>query len=212
MTLRIDVSLYAIIDEDYVGTRDLVPCATELARSGVSMIQYRAKNLPSREFLLRAISIENALRGSAVPLIINDRADIALLSGARGVHLGSEDIPIEKAREILGFQRIIGITAYSTEDALRAEREGADYIGAGLIFPSPTKGDAPIIGLAGLKEIKSSVKIPVVAIGGLTLEKVSQVIEGGADGLAFISELWGSGEIGKKARALRAAIDLARRG
>jgi len=212
VTVRIDLSLYAIIDEDHVGKRDLSACATELIRAGVSTIQFRAKNLPSKEFLLRAICLENTIRGSAVPLLINDRADISLLSGASGVHLGSEDIPVERAREILGPHRIIGATVRSTQDAIRAEREGADYVGAGSIFPSPTKDEALVIGLAGLREIKASVKIPVVAIGGLTLGKVAQVIEAGADGLAFISELWKGGEIGKRARELRAAIDSARRG
>ena len=212
MAVRIDLSLYAIIDEDRVGKHDLSACATELIRAGVSTIQYRAKNLPSKEFLLRALCLENTIRGSAVPLLINDRADIALLSGASGVHLGSEDIPVERAREILGPHRIIGATVRSAQDAIRAQREGADYVGAGSIFPSPTKDKALVIGLAGLREIKSSVKIPVVAIGGLTLGKVAQVIEAGADGLAFISELWKGGEIGKRARELRAAIDSARRG
>jgi thiamine-phosphate pyrophosphorylase len=212
MALRIDVSFYAIIDEDCAGTRDLGACARELVEARVSTVQYRAKNLPSKEFLLRALSIESAIRGSGVPLIINDRSDIALLSGASGVHLGDEDIPVEKAREILGPRRIIGATVRRVQDALRAEREGADYLGAGSVFPSSTKGNVPVIGLAGLKDIKSSVKIPVVAIGGLTLEKVAQVIEAGADGLAFVSELWKGGEIGKRARELRAAIDSARRG
>jgi thiamine-phosphate pyrophosphorylase len=212
MTFRIDVSFYAIIDEDHVGTRDLSASATELIRAGVSTIQYRAKNLPSKEFLLRAICLENTIRGSAVPLIINDRPDIALLSGASGVHVGSEDIPVEKAREILGLHRIIGASVRSAQDAIRAQREGADYVGAGSIFPSPTRAEVSVIGLAGLREIKASVKIPVVAIGGLTLEKVLQVIEAGADGLAFISELWKGGEIGRRAKELRAAIDSARRG
>ncbi len=211
MTLRNDLSLYAVIDEECIGTHDLGACATELVRAGVSAIQYRAKNLLSKEFLLRAIRLENAVRGSGVPLIINDRADIALLSGASGVHLGSEDIPVEKAREILGLQRIIGATAGSVQEAVRAQSAGADYVGAGAVFPTPTKAEAPVIGLEGLREIKASVKIPVVAIGGLTLETVVQVVEAGADGLAFVSELWRGGEIGKKVSELRAAIDAARR-
>jgi len=210
MSRSIDVSFYSIIDEDYVRARDMGACVRELVRARVSVIQYRAKSLPSREFLLRALSIESAIRGSGVPFIINDRADIALLSGASGVHLGSEDIPIQKAREILGPNRIIGATVHSTQDALRAEIEGADYLGAGCVFPSSTKGNVPLIGLTGLKDIKSSVKIPVVAIGGLTLENVAQVIEAGADGIAFVSELWKGGETEQRARKLRAAIDSAK--
>lgn len=212
MTQKIDVSFYAIIDEDYVGARDLRTCACELVRAGASTIQYRAKNLASKTFLLRALTVESAISGSGVPLIINDRADIALLSGASGVHLGSEDIPVEKAREILGPNRIIGVTVHGAEDALRAELEGADYLGAASIFPTSTKKDVPLIGLAGLKDIKSIVKVPVVAIGGLTLETIARVVQAGADGLAFISELWRGGDVGKRAREIRAAIDSARKG
>jgi len=212
MTQGIDVSFYAIIDEDYVGAHDLGTCASELVRAGASTIQYRAKNLPSKKFLLRALTLEGAISGSGVPLIINDRTDIALLSGASGVHLGREDVPVEKAREILGPNRIIGVTVHGVEDALNAELEGADYLGVGSIFPTSTKRNVPLIGLAGLKDIKASVKIPVVAIGGLTLETIAQVVKAGADGLAFISELWRGGEIGKRAREIRAAIDSVRKG
>ncbi|MCX5800411.1 MAG: thiamine phosphate synthase [Candidatus Eisenbacteria bacterium] len=211
MSRRIDVSLYAIIDEDCVGGRNLGTCASELVRAGASVVQYRAKNLSSREFLLKALSIESAIRGSGVPLVINDRADIALLSGASGVHLGSDDIPPEKARQLLGPDRIIGVTVHDVQGAIRAEREGADYLGAASVFPTSTKGNVPLIGLGGLKDISSSVKIPVVAIGGLTLKTVGLVIEAGADGLAFISELWKNREPGKRAGELRAAIDSAYR-
>jgi len=210
MKHKIDVSFYAIIDEDYVGRRDIGDCARELVQARVSVIQYRTKSLPSREFLLRAISIASAIRGTGVPLIINDRLDIALLTGARGVHLGDEDIPIEKAREVLGPNRIIGASVSTVEEAIHAERSGADYLGAGAVFRTSTKSDVPVIGIEGLKEISFNVKIPVVAIGGLKLENVAQVIEAGASGLAFISELMKCGDIRKKAQELRVAIEAAR--
>jgi len=208
--MRIDVSFYAIIDEDSLCGKDPGACARELVSGGATVIQYRAKNLGSRELLSRALAIERAIRTSGVPLIINDRADVAFSCGDSGVHLGIEDVPAAAARKLLGPGRLIGVSVQGVEDAIEAELQGADYLGAGAVFPTGSKDGVLLIGLSGLEEIKRSVSIPVVAIGGLTIGTVAQVLGAGADGLAFISELFRGEDVGARAREIKAAIESAR--
>jgi thiamine-phosphate pyrophosphorylase len=208
---RIDVSLYAIVDEELLEGRSAAAVAAELAASGATVVQYRAKRLSSREFLGKARAIRGALAVTHVPLIINDRADIALLCGANGVHVGADDIPVADARKIMGAGALVGATALTAADALKAEQEGADYVGAGAVYATLTKSDAPLIGLEGLKEVRASVRLPVVAIGGLTLGNAAEALATGVDGLAFISELMNAASPGEAARQLRAMIDASRR-
>ncbi|MFH0777094.1 MAG: thiamine phosphate synthase [Candidatus Eisenbacteria bacterium] len=189
----------------------LIDVCVELVRSGATVIQYRAKSLARELFLDRAQSIAAIIRVRAVPLIINDRVDVAAACDAAGVHLGREDVSIAEARRILGPGRTVGRTVRTAAEAVKAERDGADYLGAGSIFPSPTKSGIPVIGLEGLKAIRSSVKIPIVAIGGLTLANLPDVVAAGADGLAFVSELFRGASVAARAQELRAAIDGARR-
>jgi len=212
MSVRVDVRLYAIMDESLLEGRSPALLAEELVDGGVTVLQYRAKHLGSDEFVHRVRLVLNAIRGSRVPLIINDRVEVAVASGAHGVHVGKDDVTVPEARRVLGMGGIIGVTVRSTEDLSRAERQGADYVGAGSVFPSGTKSGVPVIGLEGLAEIKARAKIPVVAIGGLTSDNAREVLSTGVDGLAFVSAILGSDEPGKAAGRLRAIVDQARKG
>jgi thiamine-phosphate pyrophosphorylase len=211
MPAEIDVSLYAIVDEEFLRGRSAADLAADLAANGATIIQYRAKNLASREFLTRARAMRDAVAGRGVPLIINDRIDIALLCGASGVHVGLDDVPVAEARSLLGPRAVIGASVRTGADALEAEEDGADYVGAGAVFPTSTKSDVPLIGLDGLREVRAGVKLPVVAIGGLTRKNAVQALATGVDGLAFISELMDAEDPGAAATELRAIIDAAKR-
>jgi thiamine-phosphate pyrophosphorylase len=212
MSIRIDVRLYAIIDESLLEGRSPALLAEELVNSGVTVLQYRAKHLASDEFVHRVRLVLDAIRLSRVPLIINDRVEVAVASGAQGVHVGKNDVAVSEARRVLGMDGIIGATVRNAEDLSRAEGQGADYVGAGSVFPSETKPGVRVIGLEGLTEIKARAKIPVVAIGGLTSDNAGEVLSTGVDGLAFVSAILGSDEPGKAAGRLRALIDQARKG
>lgn len=206
-----DLSLYAIVDEELLGGRDPAAVAESLAHNGASVVQYRAKRLASREFLRRARAMRDALAQSKVPLIINDRLDVALLSGADGVHVGQDDVRVTDARILMGERAVIGMSVSTATEALEAEEDGADYVGAGAVFPTGTKSDVPLMGIQGLRLIRASVKLPLVAIGGLTRSNAAEALAAGADGLAFISELMRAQDPGTAARELRRIIEAAKR-
>ena len=154
---------------------------------GVGVIEIREKELSSADFYDKAKRLLRICRERGAKLIVNDRVDVALAIGADGVHLGKEDLPIEAVKSIFGG--VIGWTARNPGDALRGERAGADYIGAGSVFASRTK-EAKLIGLDGLKRIKEAVSIPVIAVGGITKENIRMVMETGVDGIAVSSALF----------------------
>jgi thiamine-phosphate pyrophosphorylase len=209
MHADVDFSLYAVVDEELLADRSPADVAASLAANGATVVQYRAKRLASREFLRRARAVRDALAGSGVPLVINDRLDIAVLSGAGGVHVGQDDVPVAEARILLGPLAVIGVSVSTAAEALEAEQCGADYVGAGAVFQTDTKTDAPLMGLEGLRQVRASVRLPVVAIGGLTRLNAAETLAAGADGLAFISELMCARDPGAAARELRAIIDSA---
>jgi len=204
-------SLYAVVDEDLLAGRDPASLAADLAVNGASVVQYRAKRLGSREFLRRARAVRAALTASGVPFIVNDQLDVAFLSGADGVHVGQDDVSVVDARALMGPAAVIGVSVSTVGEAERAEAEGADYLGAGAVFQTGTKTDAPLMGLDGLRAIRAGVKLPVVGIGGLNRQNAAAAIAAGADGLAFISELMSAQDPGAAARELRAIIDAAKR-
>lgn len=211
MRADVDFSLYAVVDEDFLAGRDPADLAADLAANGATVVQYRAKRLASREFLQRARAMRDALAASGVPFIVNDRPDVALLCGADGVHVGQDDLTVADARVLMGPEALIGVSVNTAADAARAEADGAGYLGAGAVFPTGTKTDTPIMGLDGLRAIRASVRLPVVAIGGLNRQNAAAAIAAGADGLAFISELMCTADPGAAARELRAIIDAAMR-
>jgi thiamine-phosphate pyrophosphorylase len=156
------------------------------AAAGVKVVQYRAKNLSTRSMVEEALRLKRAAKDAL--FIINDRLDVALAVDAGGVHLGQDDMPYEYARRLLGPGRIIGVTVHTVDQALTAQAQGADYVGVSPIFATLTKHDAGTpAGIRLIKEVKRAVRVPVVAIGGITLENAPQVIAAGADALCAIS-------------------------
>jgi thiamine-phosphate pyrophosphorylase len=201
----VDYSLYLVADADYAAGRDILPLIEAGIAGGVTVVQLRAKSLPFAEFLALGRRVAPMLKRHRVPLIINDRADIALSCGAAGLHLGQDDLPVAVARRILAEGMIIGVSVNTPEEARDAERHGADYVGAGPVFATATiETDLPMLGPEGLRRIKDSVRIPVVAIGGITSENVRVVREAGADGIAVVSAVLGVADPREAARQLRA--------
>ena len=182
--------LHLVTDRSLSLGRPLVEVVTQAVAGGVTCVQLREKACSTREFLDEALALKTLLQPLGVPLIINDRVDIALAVTADGVHLGQSDLPIIHARRLLGPSCLIGISAESVEDAIEAEQQGADYIGISPVFSTPTKTDtAPALGLEGIRRIREQVRIPLVGIGGINLTNARQVLAAGADGIAVVSAI-----------------------
>jgi thiamine-phosphate pyrophosphorylase len=187
------------------GGRSLTEAVEQAVSGGVTMVQLREKTACGRDFYNLAIEMRKLTKRLRVPLIINDRTDIALAAGADGVHLGQSDLPVEAARRIMEHG-IIGVSAGNAEQAVLAWRGGADYIGAGAVFPTPSKDDAgEAIGLDTLRDICASVKVPVIAIGGVHAGNAADVMRCGASGIAVISAILANADPREAARKIAAA-------
>ena len=197
-----DYSLYVCTDRDIMIT-DTLEEAVELAiKGGATIIQLREKDCTSREFYELALSIKDITDAYEVPLIINDRLDIALAVHADGVHLGQSDIPVQVARNVMGPNCIVGATANTLEKAKEAWQSGADYLGVGDVFGSATKNDTKPVELKELKKICDTVKIPVVAIGGISKKNIHLLKDTGVAGVAVISAVLGQTDITAAAEEL----------
>ena len=204
----IDYSLYLVTDRSLSKGRSTAEIVAAAVAGGVSCIQLREKSCGTREFLNEALALQPLLKSRNIPLIINDRLDIALAIEADGVHLGQSDMPIGMARKIAGNSLIIGISAESVDDALRAEQEGADYIGISPVFSTPTKTDiAPPLGLEGVRQIRALVDIPLVGIGGINSDNAESVLAAGADGIAVVSAIVSAADPAGAAKKLKTLID-----
>lgn len=179
--------LYVIIDTQTLGFKDEVDTTNKAIRGGARIIQLRDKHYNKGELLTIAEKIKSLCQKSNALFIINDHLDIALAADADGLHIGQEDLPLSIARKELPIDKIIGCSTTNVTQALKAQAEGADYVAAGSIFPSPTKGNANVIGIEQLQQIKQAISIPVVAIGGINKDNIVQVIAAGADSAAVIS-------------------------
>ena len=197
-----DFTLYLVTDRRWLGERTLWDSVEEAIRGGVTLVQLREKEISSKEFLELAQRVKEVTDRQGIPLIINDRIDIALAMGADGVHVGPEDLPVPLARKLLGDGKIIGASAASVDEALLFQTQGADYLGVGAVFPTATKRGTEKVGLDDLRRIKSAVHIPVVAIGGINMENVTPVIETGVDGVAVVSAIMDQTDIRGAARQL----------
>lgn len=195
--------LYAVTDRAWVGKKTLLEQIEEVLRGGVTLLQLREKNLPEEEFLKEAIQVKELCHRYNVPLIINDNVDVAEKSGADGVHVGIEDAPVGEIRRRMGPDFIIGATAKTVEQAVFAERSGADYLGVGAVYPSPTKKNAIRITKEQLLEICSAVSIPAVAIGGITAENLPPLAGSGIAGAAVVSAVFGAENPETAARQLK---------
>jgi thiamine-phosphate pyrophosphorylase len=206
-----DCSLYLVTDRRLSLGRTTIEIVRAAVEGGVTCVQLREKHASTREFLDEARRVRELLAGTNVPLIINDRLDVALAVGADGVHLGQTDMHISDARRLVGERLVIGISAESVADAIRAEAEGADYIGVSPVFTTPTKMDtAPPLGLEGLRAIRRTVRLPLVAIGSIRHDNAAEVLRAGADGLAVVSAIVSAPCPRMAAAALRQQIALTR--
>lgn len=202
MRPEMDYSLYVCTDRDIM-TTDTLEEAVELAiKGGATIIQLREKDCTSREFYELALSIKDITDAYEVPLIINDRLDIALAVHADGVHLGQSDIPVQVARNVMGPNCIVGATANTLGKAKEAWQSGADYLGVGDVFGSATKNDTKPVELKELKKICDTVKIPVVAIGGISKKNIHLLKDTGVAGVAVISAVLGQTDITAAAEEL----------
>ncbi|KYH28927.1 thiamine phosphate synthase [Clostridium colicanis] len=196
--MDINYKLYLITDRSFLNGRSLKDCVEAAIKGGVTLVQVREKDASTREFYKIAQEVKEITSKYNIPLLINDRIDIALAIDAEGVHLGQSDMPIKLARKILGEDKIIGISANTLEEALEAQKAGADYLGIGPVFYTGTKKDIDEpIGVHGLKEITQNIRIPSVAIGGINKENAESVLETGVNGISVISAILGSEDIEK---------------
>ncbi|MFZ0612371.1 MAG: thiamine phosphate synthase [Desulfobacterales bacterium] len=208
----IDYSLYLVTDRGLSRGRTTLDIVTAAVSGGVTCVQLREKVASTREFIEEALTIRDYLRSVNIPLIINDRLDVALALGADGVHLGRTDMSPVMARAVAGNRMVIGISVESVADALAAENNGADYLGVSPIFATPTKTDtAPALETAGLRAIRQAVRLPLVAIGGLYRGNAADIIHCGADGVAVVSAIVSAADPAKAARRLKRIIMEARR-
>lgn len=195
--------LYAVTDRAWVGKQTLLEQIEDALIGGVTMVQLREKHLDADAFTAETIQVRALCHRYGVPLIINDNVDVALRSGADGVHVGIEDAPVTQIRQRVGKDFIIGATAKTAAQARLAEESGADYLGVGAVFPSPTKTNAIRITTEQLREICSAVSIPAVAIGGITASNVEQIKGGGMDGIAVVSAIFAAADVRLAAAELR---------
>ena len=176
-------------------------------RSGVTIVQLREKNLTTNQYYQLAKEVKEITDAYQVPLIIDDRLDVCLAVDAAGLHIGDDELPVSVARQVLGPDKILGVTAKTVKRALEAEEGGADYLGTGAIFPTTTKENAPITLISTLKAICQRVAIPVVAIGGLTSENIDQLIDTGIAGVAVVRDLMQAEDIEAKTQAFLTKLD-----
>lgn len=207
MIIKIDWTLCLVADAEIAGDRDLINIIRQAVAGGVTLVQLRAKKLSAYAFLELGLKAASLLRKKKIPLLINDRPDIALACRAGGVHLGQDDMPVAAARLLLGKDRMIGLSVSSLKEALKAEKEGADYVGLGPVFPTLTK-DTPLtpLGLRGVRDIRARISIPILAIGGITKDNAPEVIRAGADGIAVVSAIMSARNIAKGTRELKSEV------
>ena len=200
--MKLPSHFYAMVDQ--AGGHEPVALARILLDAGVRVMQLRLKSASGRDLLAAARAIATMCRERGAMLIVDDRTDIAMLAGADGVHLGQEDLPLEAARRLAGSEMIIGISTHSVEQAVAAERGGADYIGFGPMYPGGLRDNVVGKGLDLLREVRAAVRIPIVAIGGITEAKMPAVLGAGADACAIITDIVRAPDIAAKVRTILA--------
>jgi thiamine-phosphate pyrophosphorylase len=192
--------LYVILDAGLLTVPE-IECAQELADAGVRLVQYRNKRASARELLDSSRKLVSQLAPLKVSVVVNDRPDVAALAGAQGVHVGQEDLDAEKARQVVGTEKLVGVSTHNLEQFQSAAASSADYIAIGPIFATGTKSNPdPVIGTEFIRKVSLLTDKPIVAIGGITLERAPEIIESGADSVAVISDILRAHEPGMRAR------------
>lgn len=204
-----DLLLYAVTDRGYLGEKTLIQAVRESLEGGVTFVQLREKSLDEASFLTEAKEIGALCREFGVPFVVDDNVDIALAAGADGVHVGQSDMAAGAARKKLGNDKILGVSAETVEQAVLAEKNGADYLGVGAVFPTGSKDDADDVSIETLREICAAVKIPVVAIGGISEKNVGRLAGSGICGVAVISAIYAQSDIKGAAARLKKATEAA---
>lgn len=202
---RFDLSVYFVADPSVCAGRSVIDVVRQAAHGGLTILQLRDKTGDIPAFLARARALQKILKPLQIPLIINDRVDIALAVNADGVHLGQEDFPPEEARELLGPEKIIGVTAFEERHFRNIDPAIVNYAGTGPFFPTLTKPGKPVLGAAGFKKLVALSPVPVVGVGGITPENAEEVIKVGAAGVAMMRAISESPDPEKAARAFAAA-------
>jgi thiamine-phosphate pyrophosphorylase len=203
----VNYSLYLVTERSLLQNIELEQAVEEAILGGTTLVQLREKNISTMEFYKIAVNIKKITDKYNVPLIIDDRLDIALAVNAAGIHVGQSDMPCEIARKLVGKDKIIGVSAHTVEEALKAQKDGADYLGVGAVFPTGTKKDAVDVSMETLKEIVQKVSIPVVAIGGVNQDNVDKLADTGIDGISVISAIIGKKDVRKAAEELKEAVE-----
>ncbi len=206
--LRRDLLLYAVTDRSWLGGRSLESVVREAILGGATFVQFREKKISGANFVEEKIieeasAIKNLCDEFKVPFVVNDDVLLAKKIDADGAHVGQGDMPLERAREILGENKIIGVSAQNVEQAILAQRRGADYLGVGAIFQTQSKGDAQSVSIETLRSICEAVEIPVVAIGGINCENISRLEKSGIAGVSVISAIFAADDIRAAAAALK---------
>jgi len=201
-----DCRLYGFIDLSYIDEKDAGDATERMAEGGVDVIQLRAKQLAVAQIIDLAMKLCAITEPVGIPLIVNDHADVAGEVPIEGVHVGQDDDSVAKAREKAGRKVLVGKSTHSLEQAAAAEREGADYIGFGPIFATPTKPDYKPIGIEEIRILHQEVNVPIFCIGGIKLENLAQLIAAGATRVAIVSGLLKAADIAKYARACKAML------
>lgn len=199
----IDYRLTLVTDRELMSTATLESAVEQAIAGGCTLVQLREKKASTLEFYRTAVNIKKITDYFNIPLIINDRADITIAADAAGVHIGQDDLPAAVARRMLGKDKLLGVSVSTVEEALKAQRDGADYLGVGAIFPTGTKTDAEIVTMDVLKEIVSLSRVPVVAIGGINPQTIPYFKNTGIDGIAVVSALIANQDIAGAAKELK---------
>lgn len=206
-----DFHLYVITGEEFHPERNLIDVMEEAIQGGADIIQLRDKTSSKKDILEKARNLKKLCAKYEVPFIVNDHIDIALAVDADGVHIGQDDMPLAEVRKLIGPEKMIGVSSHKLEEALAAEKNGADYIGVGPIFPTKSKVDVvdPVT-TSYIQEVKDHVSIPFVAIGGIKLHNVKEVVEAGADRVCVITEIVAANDVKAASAAMKEALEEAK--
>lgn len=203
MKPKIDYSIYLVTDSELMSTETIEQAVEQAVKGGCTLVQLREKKLPSLDFYHSALKVKAITDHYNIPLIINDRVDIALAVDAAGIHIGQSDLPAKIMRNILGNNKILGVSASNLTEAFQAKKDGADYLGVGAMFATGTKNDAKLVSIESLKEIKRGTNLPIVAIGGINKDTIPLFADTGIDGIAVVSAIISEKDIVTAASTLK---------
>lgn len=189
------MTLYAVTDAAWTGTKTLLDQVEEALEGGITFLQLREKHLEDEEFLAEAMEMKELAKKYRVPLVINDNIEVARKADVDGVHVGQDDQPVEEVRRLLGEDKIIGVSAHNVKEAIKAQEGGADYLGVGAVCATATKTDASVVPFEEIQKICEAVSIPVVAIGGIKKGNIKELKGSGVDGVAIVSAIFGAEDI-----------------